>query len=198
MERLSNSNGGISSRASRAMYTGMIRPVFTWGTELWHHPYQVDPRTLPLKRLEYRALRKVTRAYFGSSHRKLACIAGVEPLEAVKTGDGDVKNDMVHTKGRTLWHDGTDLPNLNLAGPIHRAFLLTGAEPDELSYGDRDDHRSPPILGLDIISADSKRSQEMKEWYTELAALKDSGWSLLFTDGTAGKNGEVAAAAVTH
>ncbi|KAF8414594.1 hypothetical protein EV426DRAFT_722189 [Tirmania nivea] len=52
--------------------------------------------------------------------------------------------------------------------------------------------------GLDIIPADSKRSQEKKEWYTELAALKDSGWSLLFTDGTGGKNGEVAAAAVTH
>ncbi|KAF8422939.1 hypothetical protein EV426DRAFT_669791 [Tirmania nivea] len=118
---------------------------------------------------------------------------------AVKTGDGDVKNELgIHTKGRTLWHDGTDLPNLNLAGPIYRAFFLTGAEPDELSYGDRDDHRSPPILGLDIIPADSKQSQEKKEWYTELAALKDSGWSLLFTDGTGGKNGEVAAAAVTH
>ncbi|KAF8429652.1 hypothetical protein EV426DRAFT_703448 [Tirmania nivea] len=75
MERLSNSNGGISARASRVMYTGMIRPVFTWGAELWHCPRHTQ-------RLEYRALRKITGASFGSSHRKLAWVAGVEPLES--------------------------------------------------------------------------------------------------------------------
>lgn len=39
MTRLGNSNGGISPAAMRNLYTGMVRPIFTWGAELWNGPH---------------------------------------------------------------------------------------------------------------------------------------------------------------
>ncbi|KAF8417960.1 hypothetical protein EV426DRAFT_710168 [Tirmania nivea] len=100
MERLSNSNGGISSKA-----TERSRPP----------NLQLDA----FRRLEYRALRKITGAYFGSSHRKVAWIAGVEALESktrrplymlgsqsCQDRDINIKSELkTNTKGKTSWHD---------------------------------------------------------------------------------------------
>ena len=54
----------------KALYTGAIRPIFTWGSELWNKP-GIDKELQPMKRLAYQAFRKITRAYHGSSHEKL-------------------------------------------------------------------------------------------------------------------------------
>jgi len=68
MARLGNSNGGMSPEALRALYTGSIRPIFTWGAELWNR----DCRQYSLSgmhQIDYKALRKITGAYHGSSHQ---------------------------------------------------------------------------------------------------------------------------------
>jgi len=44
MKRLGNSNGGLSPSAMRSLYTGMVRPIFTWGAEVWlHNPLTSAP-----------------------------------------------------------------------------------------------------------------------------------------------------------
>jgi len=78
MRRLGNSNGAMSPTALRSLYTGMIRPIFTWGAGIWlHNP----PKYTAFQRLEYQALRKITGGYHGVSHEKVGYISGVEPIQ---------------------------------------------------------------------------------------------------------------------
>lgn len=74
--RLGNSNGGMSPLALRFLYTGAIRPTFTWGAELFNRP-KIANKIEPMRRLEYKALRKITGGYHGSSHEKLGWIANI-------------------------------------------------------------------------------------------------------------------------
>ena len=80
MARLGNSNGGMSPKAMRALYTGAMRPLFTFHAELWKRP-GAERDLEGMKRIEYLALRKITGAYHGSSHSKLLAIEQIEPLE---------------------------------------------------------------------------------------------------------------------
>jgi len=50
---------GISPRAFRNLYTGAIRPIFSYGSELWHGPH-CKTNISGMERLEYQALRKIT------------------------------------------------------------------------------------------------------------------------------------------
>jgi len=70
----------MSPRALKNLYTGEIRPIFTWGSELWNQS-TARAEIEPMKRVEYQALRKITGAYHGSSHNKLLGLAHIEPLE---------------------------------------------------------------------------------------------------------------------
>ena len=82
LQTLGNSNGGMSPKAFRALYTGAIRPIFTWGSELWNRAsVEVEKELGMIKRAEYQALRKITGGYNGSSHDKLLAIAHIEPLQ---------------------------------------------------------------------------------------------------------------------
>jgi len=85
MTGLCNSRGGISPKAARSLYTGMVRPIFSYGSELWHRPHlgKLHPsRCNDMLRLEYPALRSITGAcaYHGSAASKLRAIAGIEVL----------------------------------------------------------------------------------------------------------------------
>ena len=118
MTRLGNSNGCMSPRALRALYTGAIRPIFTWGSELWNRP----------KRVEYQALRKITGAYHGSSHETLLAISHIEPLQtkldditacwaarSLRTGDPHLRQILdtppPNDPTITCWHDGRGGPS---------------------------------------------------------------------------------------
>ena len=84
MLRLQNTKGGITAAATRNIYTGMVRAIFTYGSEIWHRHTKMqdyDPRYLPMKRLKYQALKRITGAYNGSNQLTLAGIAAIEPLE---------------------------------------------------------------------------------------------------------------------
>ena len=51
--------------ARRSMYTNMIRPIITWGAELWFLPTPNDDNRIaePMRRCEYKALRRITGAF---------------------------------------------------------------------------------------------------------------------------------------
>ena len=78
--RIANYNGGISGRAGRQLYTGMIPPIMTYMAEVWRR--EGDTRAqIPLDLVNAKALRRVTRASRGSSREALEWIANVEPLD---------------------------------------------------------------------------------------------------------------------
>jgi len=120
MTRPGNSNGGMSPKAMMALYTGAIRPTFTWGSELWNRPVAEHDLGL-MKRVEYQALLKITGAYHGSSHEKLEAISHIEPLQSklndisacwaarsLRTGDNHIHRTLDHPL--TPYHTTTTTP----------------------------------------------------------------------------------------
>ena len=145
MRRLGNSQGGISPLALRTLYTGMIRPIFTWGAELWLHRLELENFST-FQRLEYQALRKITGAYHGASHMKLGLIANIEPIQtkladmgarwaakAMSKGDLHIRDFLEDSppQGFPFWHDGTGGPQTPLESLITAAFHLTGINNSE-------------------------------------------------------------------
>ena len=77
--RLSNSHSGISPKAARALHTGCIGPILTYGAEGWHNQ-GTNPWDTEIVKVQNQALRAATGAYRGSSVAKVGLIANVEPL----------------------------------------------------------------------------------------------------------------------
>jgi len=169
MKRLGNSNGGMSPSALRALYTGMIRPIFTWGAELWlHQPGNFNA----FQRLEYQALRKITGAYHGASHEKLGFIANIEPIQtkltdmgacwaakAIATGDPHIRSSLEGPpKDFPPWHNGTGGPQSTLESPISAAFHLTAiSSPEEISWGNAQIHRQGQLLRITLLQPQDPR-----------------------------------------
>jgi len=206
MKRLGNSHGGMSPLALRALYTGMVRPIFTWGAELWLH----QPRNFStFRRLEYQALRKITGAYHGASHEKLGLIANIEHIQtklmdmgvcwaskAIATRDPHIRSFLeAPPQGFPAWHDGTGGPQTSLESPISAAFHLTAiASPEEISWGDAQSHRQGQLKYISLLQPQDPRSREKGYWASALAQLTKDGWTLVFSDGT-GRGSEVASGA---
>jgi len=108
MKSLGNKNGGLSSSAMRGLYTGMVRPIFTWGAEVWR---DTTPKISAYKKLEYQALRKITGAYHGAAHTKLGLIANVEPIED-KLRDLELAGQQ-KPSARGILSSGTSSPTLS-------------------------------------------------------------------------------------
>ena len=196
MKRLGNNNGGLSPLALRLLYTGMIRPIFTYGAEIWlHNP----PNLETFRRLEYQALRKITGAYHDSSHEKLGFIANIEPIQdkladmgacwaakAISTGDPQIRALLQEdTPGWTAWHDGTKGPRQARETPIGTAFHLTAISvPEEISWGNSQDHRTGDLLQITLLTPTDPRSREKGYWAAALAQLVRDGWSLAYSDGS--------------
>lgn len=77
---LGKTNGGMSPKALTSLYTGTLSTTFTWGAELFNR-LEVTSKLEPMRRLEYQALRMITRGYHGSSLEKLGEIANIDPLQ---------------------------------------------------------------------------------------------------------------------
>jgi len=173
MMRLGNANGGLSPAAARSLLTGAIRPIFTWGAELWYdtgHPYNPSG----LRRIEYQALCKITGAYHGSAHTKLGLLANVEPIEdvlhgiqarwagkACRTGDPHIQA-LLHeapSPNFPVWHF-TSTPLARHGIPIAAAFSLSPfSTPSEISWGDASDLRTGDLLHITLITPDDPRSK---------------------------------------
>ena len=86
ISRLGTSRGGLSPTAWRQVYTGSIRAIATYGWELGH----TEPAMERLRKLQYKAVRKITGAYHGARQETLENIAKVEPVP-VKIWDMQVR-----------------------------------------------------------------------------------------------------------
>ena len=71
----------------------------------------------------------------------------------------------------------------DLYDSISRAFRSTIAEPQELSYGDRDDTDKTHLMDMQLIQPDDTRSKYEALWLTMLAEKLDEGWRLAYSDG---------------
>ena len=114
---IGTSQYGISLRSWRQLYTGMIRTVALWGSELgWRGQLQFQKA---FQRLQYQVLRKATGAVTGASMEKINLIAGVEDVyttlnatqqrfmarcmqEPSRTRDIFAECE---SEGRRAWHD---------------------------------------------------------------------------------------------
>jgi len=194
------------------MYTGAIRPLMTYGAEVWWglrkpgggrlaaHPEE------PLVRVEDEALREVIGAFRGSDRRKVGWIAGVEPVceilrdlqmrweaRALRNGDPEVRRaaGTAPAEGTAPWYAAN--PNEDtLDSPISRAFHLLGdAQPEELSWGDFQDHRTSLVQDLTIFEPGDADSKVAAAWAPGLQTLTERGWRIAYTDGTGGSRKEV-------
>ena len=77
ISRLGNSRGGLAPTAWRQVYTGSIRAIATYGWELGH----TEPAMERLRKLQYKAVRKITGAYYRARQETLETIAKVEPTQ---------------------------------------------------------------------------------------------------------------------
>jgi len=209
MRRLGNSNGGMSPIALRLLYTGMIRPIFTWGAEIWlHNP----PNYSAFRRLEYEALRRITGSYHGASHEKPGYIGNIEPIQdkladmgacwaakAIATGDPLIRAIVEeNVPGQTAWHDGTGGPSDTRDTPVSTAFHLTATSiPEEISWGDSQDHQEGHLLHVTLLKADDPKSREKGYWAASLARLSRDGWCLAYSDGS-GANSHIGSGAYVH
>lgn len=186
--RLGNSNKGMSPRALRSMYTGLIRPIFLWGAELWD-----QANTSQMEHIEYQALRKICGAYQGSSKIKLGLIANIEPLEsklsdlrncwaarAVRTGDTHIREMLS--------------PHHHPHNIIKRVFrAATAFELDNLSFGNSN-YSNPSSLTLNVLYDPLDPYSKTKGgWAAKIGGMLDEGWRVCYTDGT-GRQGHAASA----
>ena len=156
----------------------MIRPVITYGAEIWNRPNgRPNPHLREAEQVQYQALRRITGGYHGSDHDKLLAIAGIEPLQtklndisnawaarAIRTGDRTIRTFLEDTPTRDAWFQNNPMkcPNKgdNLDSPILACFSLTYADQEDiLSYGDRDDMDTSFIDQLNLVSAENPYSK---------------------------------------
>ena len=164
-------------------------------------------RRLPLRvrsamnRIEYRALRRICGAYHGSRHTSLAKIAAVETLDsklndisaswagrAVRNGDWHIRQCLGEQTASEAWHEehrmyAYDPRHDGLHSAIQRAFRITDAEPEELSYGDRDDTGTTHLTDMQLIEPEDPRSEYEAFWLTMISEKLDEGWRTAYSDG---------------
>ena len=198
---LATTKGGISPLAARSLYTGMVRPIFTWAAEIWRKPNTRNTHLREMGRIEYKALRRICSGYYGSRHTTLTRIAAVEPLEsklddisaswagrAVRNGDPNMRAILKSTRQGDKWHEGHRMyahgPHSDgLHNPISRSFRATIAEPGELSFRDCDDTGNTALTDQQLIQREDPRSEYEALWLTMLGEKMDEGWRLAYSDG---------------
>jgi len=208
MTRLGNSNGGMSPRALRSLYTGCIRSIFAWGAELWNGPH-TKVQTQDMGRIKYQCLRKITGAYHGSSKEKLGYIANIEPLQvklddqsssgaarSLRTGDKAIRDlaGAPPAPGCTPWHNGTGIHGYTTDSPISSAFYIAPIPtPQSPSYRDRASLTPVNITHRPLIDPKDQRSKEKGYWPGTIGGLEEQGWKVIHTDGSGRKEGAASA-----
>ena len=60
LKTLCNSQGGVPAWSMKPLYANLIRPIFTYGSELWFQPGVPNSALASYERLEYQMLQKIT------------------------------------------------------------------------------------------------------------------------------------------
>jgi len=133
-----------------------------------------------MTRVEYKALRKISGAYHGSSHDKLSAICGVEPLQVklddtsiswaasvTRTRDTHIREPLTAKtpKGHSAWDDGTHRMGFKTDPAISSAFQLSTI-PDYKSmlFEDRDSTEQDHIKHTELVIPKDDRSRHKGYW----------------------------------
>lgn len=84
IQRLGNTQRGLSSRALRLLYVGCIASIADFGVQLWwkgRGSFGAQSLVKPYQRLQNLASARITGAFKGSPHRALELEAGLPPPE---------------------------------------------------------------------------------------------------------------------
>ena len=65
---------------------------------------------------------------------------------------------------------------------------VTEAEPEELSFGDRDDRTTTHISDMQLIQPEDPRSEYKALWLAMIAEKLDEGWRTAYSDGCGRSN----------
>ena len=180
--------GGLNPKSLRSIYTGRIRPIGTWGAQLWNGNNNLPSHARliePLARLEYQALKRITGGYNGSSQQKLGFIANVEPIQAFVdhlsitwAARSMASGDPIIQQAISLddWSQGHNPHNEHrsiISEACHKCMIL----PEEISYGDRDSHYTlPNVHSITIFQPEDQSSKSKASWDIQLAALVKDGF----------------------
>uniref|UniRef100_A0A9Q8PCU6 Reverse transcriptase domain-containing protein n=1 Tax=Passalora fulva TaxID=5499 RepID=A0A9Q8PCU6_PASFU len=83
-QRLTASTWGADFRQSRLLYTAIVRPVFTYGSQVWSLGERACPSkglVAPLAKIQNQCLRKVTGAYKSTPTRMLEHETAIPPID---------------------------------------------------------------------------------------------------------------------
>lgn len=109
-------------------------------------------------------------------------------MNKVRNGDLNIITILGSTRKGEMWHEGHRMyaygpHDDGLHDTISRAFRVTTAAPDELSFGDRDDTGSTPLTDIQLIQPEDPRSECEELWLTMLGEKLDEGCRLAYSDG---------------
>ncbi|KAF8453564.1 RNase H-domain-containing protein [Kalaharituber pfeilii] len=202
---------GMSPRSWRQLYTGMIRAVMMWGSEIgWRG--QKDWRR-EMEKIQYQVLKKATGAVHGAAIQKVNWIAGVESAEtaldaaqarlvARSMGDPEGCGDIwtadfrgegdVEERGRdwkdwsvgwaTQKKDGFE----SVAGRVQSTVSFVMPEGvDEVSWGGR-----CAKVEVEEVNREGRKGGGAEEWESSVF-WATQGAGVVYTDGSMNEKGRV-------
>jgi len=187
LRSLCNSQGGVPPNTMRKFYCNMIRPILTYGSEL----YLNCKITTALRKLEYQILRSVTGGYHGSSHRALSAIAGIEPIHQ------HLKHKARLWIGRqTSQPDPLIKPLLLQASPDSTrgaALHIVTKHPKRLSFGSRTPSKVAALKLQVNLHPEHPKVEDKLAWMRTIKANNPSA-TTIYTDGSGAENKAVGGA----
>ena len=204
IERLGTSRGGLSPSAWRQVYTASIRAIATYGWELTNatsNPTKLA--TERLRKLQYKAVKKITGGYHGSRQDLLEQIAKVEPVQtkiwdmkvraAARILEKGIQDDLIRQaednqrkrRGRD-WKDH-GLTWAAVKGPHYNTCLeeilaATGENGERKIEWDfpRERKKTHTLHRGDLGTKDTPQVV----WEMRVRDLEEEGWTTAFTDGS--------------
>ena len=202
VSRLGTSRGGLSPTTWRQLYTSSIRAIATYGWELTSVA-NTTQETERLRKLQYKALRKITGGYHGSSQDLLEQIAKVEPVQvklwdmrvraAARILEKGVQDGLItrvqntqETKGGRNWKDHA-LTWAAVKGKHYNTcleeILATTQENGERQIEWEFPRERKQIHSLHTGNLGTKDTMKVV-WEMRIRDLEEEGWTTTFTDGS--------------
>jgi len=171
--RISNSISRISPKAARALYTGYIRPIMTYGSKAWYL-WQGSLLKVEIERTPYTTLRAITGGYGDCFEIQLGFVANVKRVttiledlhkacaeRGIRKEDPKIVSfvDSFPAPNHYEWHDGR-FPHPKLDGSITTAIVPSGALRDSMSHGHANDHRKGQCTHLNNFDPSNEESKK--------------------------------------
>ena len=185
------------------MYTSSIRAIATYGWEIGHTETAVER----LRKLQYKAVRKITGAYHGARQEILENIAKVEPVQtkvwdmqvraAARILEKGTQEDLItrttetrNEEGGRDWKDHSAAwipikkPHFNTC--LEEILAVTGENGErEISWNF--DCRVKTPWAITMLELGTKDTLKVI-WDLRIRELEEEGWTVCYTDGSGLEN----------